>query len=171
MTFKDLDLHGGFAMKRLCDFYIRRAGWIGVAYCAVPALAWFLFAVLFVPFRTVYLLRLGLSLLVGCAAGAYLNRYGVDIWLCKHRGADGPATVMDGALVGASIGIGTALLPTLSILISSSNMETAKTTIVITYLAAAFVGAVFGAVLARIAQEYVPRGGSDKSEMPGESQR
>lgn len=156
-----------FGMKRLCDFYIRRAGWIGVVYCAVPNLAWFLATLLFVPFRTVYLLRLGLSLLVGCVAGGYLNRYGVDTWLCKHRSTDGPATVIDGALVGAAIGIGTALLPTLSVLISSSSIETAKTTIVITYLAATFVGAVFGVVLARIAQEYVGRGAIDKGEMSG----
>lgn len=27
-------------MKRLCDFYIRRAGLIGAVYCAVPNLGW-----------------------------------------------------------------------------------------------------------------------------------
>ena len=155
----------GFRMKRLCDFYIRRAGWIGVAYCAAPNLAWFLAALLLVPFRTVYLLRLSLSLLVGCVTGAYLNRYGVDMWLCKHRSTDGPATVMDGALVGAAIGIGSALLPTLSLLISSSSIETAKTTIIITYLAATSVGAVLGAVLARIARTYVGRAAADRGEI------
>lgn len=146
---------GEFKMKRLCEFYIHHAGWIGAAFCAGPSLAWFLAALLFVPFRTVYLLRLCLSLLVGCVAGAYLNRYGVDMWLCKHRSANGPATVLDGALVGAAIGIGLALLPTLSILISSSSIETAKTTIIITYLAATSLGAALGAVLAGIARRYV----------------
>jgi hypothetical protein len=160
---------GEFKMKRLCDFYIRHAGWIGAAYCAVPGLAWFLAAFLFVPFRTVYLLRLSLSLLIGCVTGAYLNRYGVDTWLCKHRSTDGPATVIDGALVGAAIGIGSALLPTLSVLISSSCIETAKTTIIITYLAATSVGAVLGAVLARIARRCVGAAAIDRGQMSRDS--
>ncbi|MHC4094686.1 MAG: hypothetical protein ACYSU3_01385 [Planctomycetota bacterium] len=142
-------------MKRLCDFYIRRAGLIGVFYCAVPSLVWFIDALLYIPFREVYLLRLGLSLVVGCTITAYLNRYGVEIWLCKHHSANGPATVLDGALVGAAVGIGSALLPMLSVLISSSQPEKAKTIIIITYLSATFVGAVFGAVLATIARKYV----------------
>ena len=144
-------------MKRLCEFYIRHAGWVGVVYCAAPNLAWFLGTFLFIPFRTVYLLRLGLSLLVGCLISAYLNRYGVDMWLCKHRSADGPATRIDGALVGAAIGIGSALLPTLSVLINSSCVERAKTTIIIVYLSAAGIGAAIGAVLAQIARRYVDR--------------
>jgi Na+-driven multidrug efflux pump len=92
---------------------------------------------------------------VGCTITAYLNRYGVEIWLCKHHSANGPATVLDGALVGAAVGIGSALLPMLSVLISSSQPEKAKTIIIITYLSATFVGAVFGAVLATIARKYV----------------
>jgi phosphate/sulfate permease len=84
-----------------------------------------------------------------------LNRYGVEIWLCKHRSTNGPATILDGILVGAAIGIGSALLPTLSVLISSSNLERAKTIIIVTYLLVAFVGGVFGFVLARIAQKYI----------------
>jgi len=156
-------------MKRLCDFYIRHAGWIGAACCAAPNLAWLLATFLFVPFRTVYLLRLSLSLLVGCVTGAYLNRYGVDTWLCKHRSTDGPATVIDGALVGAAIGIGSALLPTLSVLICSSRIETAKTAIVITYLAATSVGAVLGAVLARIARRYVGASAMDRGQMSRDS--
>ena len=157
-------------MKHLCDFYIRHAGWIGAAYCAVPNLAWFLATFLFVPFRTVYLLRLSLSLSVGCVISAYLNRYGVDAWLRKHRSTDGPATVLDGVLVGAAIGIGSALLPTLSALISSSCIETAKTTIIITYLAATSVGAILGAGLARIAQKYVGAAAIDKVPMSRDSQ-
>ena len=86
---------------------------------------------------------------------AYLNRYGVEIWLCKHRSPNGPATILDGVLIGAAIGIGSALLPTLSVLISSSNLERAKTIIIVTYLLVALVGGVFGSVLARIAQKYI----------------
>jgi hypothetical protein len=101
---------------------------------------------------------------------AYLNRYGVDAWLRKHRSTDGPATVLDGVLVGAAIGIGSALLPTLSALISSSCIETAKTTIIITYLAATSVGAILGAGLARIAQKYVGAAAIDKVPMSRDSQ-
>ncbi len=86
-----------------------------------------------------------------------MNRRGLDLWLCKHRSANGPATISDGILIGAAIGVGSALLPTLSLLIRSSHLETAKTIIIVTYLSAAFIGAVFGAVLAKIAQKYVDR--------------
>lgn len=142
-------------MKRLCDFYIRHAGLIGALYCAIPNIVWFVLALLFVPFREVYLLRLVLSLAVGCTIAAYLNRYGVETWLSKHRSPNGPATILDGVLIGAAIGIGSALLPTLSVLICSNHLETAKTAIIFTYLSATFLGGVFGALIARIAQKYV----------------
>ncbi len=61
-------------MKRLCDFYIRHAGWIGAVYCAAPNFTWFLATFLFVPFRTVYLLRLSSSLLAGCVTGKQLEK-------------------------------------------------------------------------------------------------
>ncbi len=159
----------GFRMKRLCDFYIRHAGWIGAAYCAAPNLAWFLATFLFVPFRTVYLLRLSLSLFVGCVTSAYLNRYGVDTWLCKHRSADGPATVVDGALIGAAVGIGSALLPTLSVLIRSSCIEVARNAIIITYLSATSIGAALGAVFAGIARRYVGAAAIDRGQMSRDS--
>ena len=142
-------------MKRLCDFYIRHAGLIGVIYCAVPNLVWFMLAFICVPFREVYLLRLCLSLIVGCTITAYLNRYGVEIWLCKHRSTNGPATILDGLLIGAAIGLGSALLPTLTVLISSSNLERAKTIIIVTYLLVTLIGGIFGSIIARIAQIYI----------------
>ena len=101
------------------------------------------------------MLRLGISLVVGCPIAAFLNRYGVEMWLRKHRSTCGPATIFDGVLVGAAIGLGSALLPILSVLISSSNFEIAKTIIIITYFSAAFVGAIFGMVLAIIARKYI----------------
>lgn len=157
-------------MKRLCDLYIRHAGWIGVIYCATPNLVWFIAALLFVPFRTVYTLRLVLSLVVGCPITAYLNRYGVEVWLCKHSSTTGPATILDGVLVGAAIGMGSALFPTLTLLIRSSSPETAKTIIIVTYLSATFVGAVFGAVLASIARKYVAPKAADTGEIKRDSQ-
>jgi len=103
---------------------------------------------------------------VGCAIASYLNRYGVDTWLCKHRSANGPATILDGIVVGAAIGVGSALLPTLTVLISSSDTETAKTIIIVTYLSATFVGAIFGVVLATIARKYVDSIPTGDSEVP-----
>jgi hypothetical protein len=106
---------------------------------------------------------------VGCAITAYLNRYGVEIWHCKHRSADGPATILDGVLVGAAIGFGSALLPTLSVLISSNHLELAKTYIIVTYLSVTFVGAVFGAILATIARKYIDRIPTGGGEVPRDS--
>ncbi|MHC4258804.1 MAG: hypothetical protein ACYSTF_00090 [Planctomycetota bacterium] len=100
---------------------------------------------------------------------ACLNRYGVEMWLCKHRSADGPATILDGVLVGAAIGIGSALLPTLTLLVSSSRPQTAKTIIIVTYLSATLVGAVFGAVLATIARKYVDRRAANTGEIRRDS--
>ena len=148
-------------MNRLCDFYIRNAGAIGAVYCTVPNLTWFSATLLCGTFREVYLLRMVLSLVVGCTIASYLNRYGVDIWLCKHRSANGPGTILDGILVGAAIGIGSALLPTLTVLISSSDTEKAKTIIIVIYISVTFVGMVFGAALATIACKYVSTKGND----------
>ncbi len=152
-------------MKRLCDFYIRHAGLIGAVYCAIPALVWVIATSLFVGFREVYLLRLGLCLVFGCAIAAYLNRYGVNAWLCKHRSVNGPATVSDGALVGAAIGIGSALLPALSALIGTNHPEMAKTFIIVTYLSTALVGASMGSALAAIGRKFIDRTSTDGSEV------
>lgn len=144
-------------MKGLCDFYIRHAGFIGTLFCAVPNLVWFIGGLFFVPFRGVYLLRLALSLVIGCPFAAYLNKYGVDTWLLKHRSAEGPATILDGSLVGAAIGVGCALLPALTVLIASNHIEIAKMVVIVTYLSATLIGAVFGTILAIIARKYVNR--------------
>jgi hypothetical protein len=141
-------------MKKLCDLYIKRAGWVGAFHCAVPSLGWFIGMLLFVPFREVYLVRLALCLAVGCPIGAYLNRYSVDLWLAKHHGASGPASVFDGILNGAAVGIGTALLPALTALISSKHLEMAKTFIIVSYIAAAFLGGIIGSMVAAVGRKY-----------------
>ena len=152
-------------MRRLVDFYIRRAGLIGAVYCAVPSLGWFLATVASVPFREVYLLRLGLCLTFGCAIAAFLNRYGLELWLAKHRSKAGPATVCDGALIGAAIGVGSALLPTLSALIKTNHPEMAKTFIIVTYLLATLVGSVFGTVIAAVGRRHVERGAGNERQI------
>ncbi len=144
-------------MKRLCYSYIRHAGIIGAIYCAIPSIAWFVVMIVFEPFRAVYVLRIFLCLTFGCAIAAFLNQWGLDMWLIKHRGQDGPATVSDGTLTGAAIGVGSGLLPPLSSLILTNHLEMAKTFIIVTYLCSALVGGVFGTFYAVVGRKYIDR--------------
>lgn len=144
-------------MRRLYDLYIKRAGLIGAVYCAVPSIAWFVTVSVAVPFRAVYLVRLVLCLTIGCGIAGYLNRFGLELWLTKHRSADGPATIRDGALIGAAIGIGSALFSSLTALIKTNHPEMAKSFILVTYLTATAVGALFGSILAAIGRKYAER--------------
>ncbi|NIO08617.1 MAG: hypothetical protein GTO40_11650 [Deltaproteobacteria bacterium] len=107
-----------------------------------------------VPFRHVYTLRLILCLGIGCPIAAYLNRFGVEIWLIKHQGPTGPATVLDGVLIGAAVGMGIALLPSLTSLIKTNHPEMAKSFIIITYCAAAMAGGIIGAILAAVGRSH-----------------
>ena len=141
-------------MKKLSDLYIKRAGLVGVFHCALPSLGWFVGMVLFVPFREIYIVRLILCLAVGCPIGAYLNRYSVDMWLLKHHGGSGPAKILDGTLNGAAVGMGTALLPVLTSLISTNHPEMAKTFIIVSYIASASLGGIIGTIFASVGRKY-----------------
>ena len=142
-------------MKKLCDLYIKQAGLVGVFHCALPSLGWFVSMLLFVPYREAYLFRLALCLAIGCPIGAYINRYSVDIWLLKHHAGSGPAKIIDGTLNGAAVGIGTALLPALTALISSNHLEMAKTFIIVSYIASALVGGIIGTIFATVGRKYI----------------
>ena len=154
-------MDGSNSMKRLCDLYIRRVTVIGALYCIIPTLVWFLIMFAQVAFRQVYLVRLVLSLVVGGAFAALVNRYGLSLWLAKHRSKDGPATVADGMLIGAAVGLGTALVPPLTGLIRSNHIEMAKTFIICAWLLAAVIGAIIGGILASIGVNHVDRTGSE----------
>jgi len=154
-------------MRRLCQVYIRRVKVIGVLYCAVPTLVWFLAVFATVPFRSVYVLRLGLSLVIGGWIGAQLNSFGLSLWLTKHRSQDGPATVADGALIGAAVGVGTALLPPLTGLIGTHHLEAAKSFIICSWTGAAVVGALVGSGLAVIGRRYIERENVNAAEQGG----
>lgn len=143
-------------MKKIVELYIAHPKLIGAAYCAVPSLLWFGIVVATVPFREVYVLRLALCLFVGCPIGAYLNNYGLDLWLMKHKVA-GPGKISDGALNGAAIGVGTALLPALTALISTNHPEEAKTFVISVYVASALVGMMIGATAAAVGRDYIAR--------------
>ena len=142
-------------MKKLCDLYIKQAGLVGFLHCAIPSLGWFIIILFFVPFREVYIVRLGLCLAIGCPIGAYLNRYSVDLWLAKHHSDSGPARVTDGTLNGAAVGIGTAFLPALTSLISSNHLDMAKTFIIVSYVASVFVGGIIGTIVAAVGRKYI----------------
>jgi len=144
-------------MKKIVDLYVANAKLVGVLYCAVPAFIWFAAVLAFVPFRQVYLLRLALCLAVGCPVGAYLNQYGLNQWLLKHKSASGPGTVSDGILNGGAIGLGIALLPALTALISSNHVEEAKTFIIAVYLGSALLGGLIGGISAVNGIKYIER--------------
>ncbi|MFC1883417.1 hypothetical protein ACFL2O_01490 [Thermodesulfobacteriota bacterium] len=142
-------------MKKMCDLYINHAGLVGIFHCAVPAVVWFVYVLIAVPFREVYLLRLGLCLFIGCPIGAYLNRYSVDMWLVKHRSDSGPAKLIDGTLNGAAVGIGTAFLPVLTALINTNHPEMAKTFIIVVYISSILIGGMIGSIFAAVGRRYI----------------
>src|SRR5690349_1389413 len=101
-------------MKKLCDLYVAKAGLIGALYCIVPTLIGFGIMFCAVPFRSVYLLRLAIAICVGGPVAAWLNRFGLSLWMIKHASSNGPATVLDGALIGWFLGMGMAVIPAFS---------------------------------------------------------
>jgi hypothetical protein len=150
-------MDNGNRMKRLCDFYIRWVGVIGALYCIVPTLVWFAGTFTLIPFRPVYVLRLVLALAVGSPLAAFVNRVGLSLWVIKHRSPEGPATVLDGALIGAACGIGTVLIPPLTALIASNSLEQAKTFIIICWLVGMAIGICSGGTLAAIGRAHLER--------------
>jgi len=142
-------------MKRLCDFYIRRVAVFGSLYALVPILIWFIGTFTLIPFRPVYVVRLIVSLAVGVPLAAIANRFGLSLWLIKHRSSEGPATILDGILIGASAGGATVLVPPLTALISSNHPEDAKTFIIAAWLAGIAIGAVLGGILAVIGRAHL----------------
>jgi hypothetical protein len=158
-------MNGETRMKRFCDSYIRWVGVIGALYCAIPTVIWFGGMFLTIPFRSVYVLRLLLSLILGTPLASFANSIGLRFWLTKHRSAEGPATVLDGALIGAACGMATALLPPLTSLLASHHLEEAKTFIISAWLAAMGIGAVLGGTLASVGRKHLaPRTRASRGE-------
>ena len=69
--------------------------------------------------------------------------------------SSGPAKISDGTLNGAAVGIGTALLPALTSLISTNHPEMAKTFIIVSYVASALVGGIIGTLFAALGRKYL----------------
>lgn len=144
-------------MKKLCDLYVAKAEFIGALYCVVPTL--FGFAVLFcvAPFRQVYLYRLAIAILVGAPVAAWLNRFGLSLWMIKQSSPKGPATVLDGVLIGLFLGMGMAVIPAFTHCIASSNMNQTKTVIICIWLFGAAGGAIIGGILGLVGGKYLDR--------------
>jgi len=144
-------------MKKLCDLYVAKAGLIGALYCIVPTLIGFAVMFCVVPFRQVYLLRLAIALLVGGPVAAYLNRFGLSLWMIKHASPKGPGTVLDGALIGWFLGMGMAVIPAFTHFIASNGMDGTKTIVLLIWFIAGVVGAIIGSTLGRVGAKYLDR--------------
>jgi hypothetical protein len=142
-------------MKHLCEWYILHAKLIGAFYCWIPTVAWFGAMMFVVPFREVYLLRLVLSILLGGWMAARINDYGARLWLMKHRSQEGPATIGDGILIGAGVGMGTTFLPPLTSLIATNHPEEAKLLIILSWSAGIVFGGLIGGILASIGRRHL----------------
>jgi hypothetical protein len=145
------------SVKKLAEGYIRKAGVIGALYGLIPTVLYFGGAFLVMPFRPVYVLRMVMCLLFSGVLGAAFNRYGLAFWLLKHRSPAGPATALDGALIGAAVGAGTAFLPPLTSLIGTRHLEEAKWFIIGLWAAAAILGAVIGGILGATGRRHLSR--------------
>ena len=144
-------------MKKLCDLYVAKAGFIGALFCIVPTLIGFAVVFCVVPFRQVYLCRLAIAILVGGPVAAYLNRFGLSLWLCKHTSPKGPATVLDGALIGWFLGMGMAVVPAFTHFIASNGMDETKTVVIAIWFIAGVVGAIMGGTIGLVGAKYVER--------------
>lgn len=138
---------------RLYNFYIRNAEAIGYFYCAIPACIWFITLLLNSPFRGVYVLRLAICLIIGAPIASYINRFGLSLWMAKALSPK-KASIIDGVLIGASLGIGMAILPSLTSLIYSNHIEQAKSFIIYSWFIAGILGALIGGFLAAVGKDY-----------------
>ncbi len=144
-------------MKRLCDLYVAKAELIGALYCIVPTLIGFGIVFCVVPFRSVYLLRLAIAIFVGGPVAAWLNRFGLSLWMIKHASPEGPATVLDGALIGWFLGMGMAVIPAFTHFIASNGMDGTKTAVLAIWFCAGVVGAILGTIIGSIGEKYMAR--------------
>ena len=144
-------------MKKLCDLYVARAGLIGALYCMVPTLIGYAIMFCVVPFREVYLVRLAVVLLLGAPVAAYLNRFGLSLWLIKHNSPKGPATVLDGSLIGSFLGMGMSVIPAFVHCIASNGMDGTKTVIICIWFLGGAAGAIIGAILGLVGCKYLDR--------------
>jgi len=137
-------------MKKIVRFYIKNPKLIGALFCIVPTCVLFAVDLKTMEYRQVYALRFAIAVILGGWLSGWLNKYGMELVLIKHGSKYGPATAKDGAIVGAGIGFGCALIPPATLLIESSNIELAKWTVMAIWLGGVLLGAVIGSLVAKV---------------------
>lgn len=138
---------------RLYNLYIKNAELIGYLYCAIPVLIWFLTLLVTSPFRKVYILRLVLCLAIGAPIASHINRFGLSLWMAKNFSPK-KASILDGILIGSSLGIGMAILPSLTSFIYSNHIEQAKSFVIYSWIIAGILGALVGGFLSAVGKDY-----------------
>jgi len=88
---------------------------------------------------------------------AYLNRFGLSLWLSKHNSPHGPATVLDGALIGWFLGMAMAVIPAFTHFIASNGMDGTKTIVIAIWFIAGIIGAIIGGSLGFVGAKYLDR--------------
>ena len=139
------------------DFYVKHLGLMGLIYGLVPILVVFGTAPLWAPYRPVFWVRLALALLACFTVAPLISIYAGNLWLIKHRSPKGPISILDGGLIGAATAVGIAYLPPMTGLIDSSNIEFAKTALIITWLAAPVAGFIVGALICPVGRKHISR--------------
>jgi len=145
-------------MKHIAGFYVAHAELIGALYCIIPCIIVFAATVGAGLFQEAHIIRLLLSVAVGGYVGSRLNRLGVDAWLTKHHSSKGPATVADGIEIGWTVGLGTCLLPPLTLLIRAHDYRHAVLSLTVIWMAGALIGAILGGILSVICRNSIPAG-------------
>ena len=143
-------------LQTATKWYIQHAKLIGFFYCFIPVLIWFGYILATTEFREIYILRIILSVFVGGGIATYLNEYGLKLWLIKYYSKN-KAGVLDGRIIGSSLGTGIAIFPSLTSLIYSHHIEQAKWFIILSWLISWLIGGIIGSSLAKISKEILPK--------------
>ena len=100
---------------------------------------------------------MAIAILVGGPVAAWLNRFGLSLWMIKHASPKGPATVLDGMLIGWFLGMGVAVIPAFVHFIASNGMDGTKTIVIAIWFLAGVVGAIIGDTLGLVGTKYLDR--------------
>lgn len=142
-------------MKRLCEAYVKHIRIFGALMCIIPFSIVSAFLMTQTPFREVYLLRLALGIVFGGMAGALGNEYMVQNFFFRVRTKDYGQGITHGCVGGFLAGTMTAWFPPLTLFISSTDVEQAKTILILSWLGAGLIGVAVGGVFGWFGVRYL----------------
>ncbi len=142
-------------MKRLCEVYVKHIRIFGALMCIIPFSMVSLVLMTQTPFREVYLLRLALGIVFGGLAGALGNEYMVQNFFFRVTRKDYALGITHGCVGGFLAGTMTAWFPPLTLFISSTDVEQAKTILIVSWLGAGLLGVVVGGVFGWFGVRYL----------------